>query len=509
MIRKYIKTGFEFRRYLILALPFAAIIFVAAACGTAIPGNAEETISKPDIYPDYTSVTIPYNIAPLNFKIQDRAEQYITVLKGERGGEVVIKGNKVDVSLKKWKSLMGKNKDASYTVEIYLKQDGLWKKMAPVKNFISGDKIDEYLSYRIIEPGYAYYGNLYIEQRDMTNFDKRDIFNNNIYTRDKSRACINCHAFQNYGTRNMQFHARGEYGGTIMVVDGEPRKVNIKTEGLISGGVYPAWHPKENLIAYSVNTTGQIFHSKDSQKVEVQDQYSDLILYDVEKNEAVLIEGESDELETFPAWSPDGKELYYASATYIQKLPNRSQDVVVQYKDIKYNLYKRSFDSGTREFGPPEIVYDAAAEGKSATFPRISPDGRYLLFTLGDYGTFHIWHKSSDLYIMDLSDNNVREFEEANSPDVESYHSWSSNGRWIVYSSRRDDGSYTRPYIIHFGENDKAGKPFILPEKDPDFYGRFLKSYNIPEFMVEPVTVSVKEFASVLSKDAEQASMSK
>jgi hypothetical protein len=93
---------------------------------------------------------------------------------------------------------------------------------------------------------------------------------------------------------------------------------------------------------------------------------------------------------------------------------------------------------------------------------------------------------------------------ELNSPDVESYHSWSSNGHWIIFSSRRDDGSYTRPYIAYF-KDGKASKPFILPQKYPDFYMEFFKSYNIPEFMVNPVQISRKELITTIKQNPQNA----
>ena len=150
-------------------------------------------------------------------------------------------------------------------------------------------------------------------------------------------------------------------------------------------------------------------------------------------------------------WSPDGKYLYYASARFVRKdtIENLDNETILRYKDIKYNLFRRSFDPASRRIGPPELVFDAAAFGKSATLPRISPDGHYLMFTLGEFGVFHIWHKDADLYLMDLRTRQVRPMTEINSDDVESYHSWSSNGRWVVFSSRRYDGNYTRPYIAY------------------------------------------------------------
>ena len=171
-------------------------------------------------------------------------------------------------------------------------------------------------------------------------------------------------------------------------------------------------------------------------------------------------------------------------------------------KELKYNIYRKAFNPETRQFGPRELVFDAAAIDSSATFPRISPDGRYMLFTMGKYGYFHIWHHDADLWMMDLASGDVRSFSEVNSPDTESYHSWSSNGRWIIFSSRRNDGVYTRPYIAHVDKDGHATKPFELPSEDPDYHRQFLRCYNVPEFMKGPVTISPQAFADILKGDA-------
>jgi hypothetical protein len=82
-----------------------------------------------------------------------------------------------------------------------------------------------------------------------------------------------------------------------------------------------------------------------------------------------------------------------------------------------------------------------------------------------------------------------------NSNQSESYHSWSTNGRWMVFSSRRLDGTYTRPYICYFDTDGNTYTPFILPQKNPLHYDFSIKSYNIPEFITGKVTVSPREFA--------------
>ena len=202
----------------------------------------------------------------------------------------------------------------------------------------------------------------------------------------------------------------------------------------------------------------------------------------------------------FPYWSPDGKYLYYASAHFERKdtSSNKDRETILRYKEIKYNLYRRKYDAERREVSAPELVFDAAAIGKSATLPRISPDGRFLMFTLGEFGVFHIWHKDADLYLMDLGTGKVRPMSEINSNDVESYHSWSSNGRWVIFSSRRNDGNYTRPFIAHIDRNGKGSKPFELPQEVPDKHRSFMKSYNIPEFMHGPVEISPQTFAALI-----------
>ena len=126
--------------------------------------------------------------------------------------------------------------------------------------------------------------------------------------------------------------------------------------------------------------------------------------------------------------------------------------------------------------------------GKSISFPKPSYDGRFLVYTLSDYGNFSIWHHEADLWILDLATGQSRPMNLANSNDTESYHSWSSNSRWLMFSSRRDDGLYTRLFFTHIDENGQESKPFMLPQKHPLHYYSYLnRSYNVPEFVTGPV----------------------
>ena len=171
-------------------------------------------------------------------------------------------------------------------------------------------------------------------------------------------------------------------------------------------------------------------------------------------------------------------------------------------REVRYNVMSVPFDARTRTFGAPRLEVDCRTMGKSGTLPRISPDGRYLLITLGDFGQFHIWHKSSDLWVKDLKTGAFYPLRAANSPEVDSYHTWSSNGRWIVFSSRRLDGNFTRPCIAYFDRNGQAHKAFLLPQEDPEHNWLRMKSYNVPELSRRPVPVSPEELRRAIYDDA-------
>jgi Tol biopolymer transport system component len=119
------------------------------------------------------------------------------------------------------------------------------------------------------------------------------------------------------------------------------------------------------------------------------------------------------------------------------------------------------------------------------------------MYVKSDYGNFSIWHKEADLWMMDLQTNGQtneeRELTEVNSPDVDSYHSWSTNSRRFIFSSRRTDGLYTRPYIASIDGEGHITKPFLLPQADPAYYETSLYSFNIPEFIASPVRINIRE----------------
>ena len=479
-------------------------LLLLAACQqktAQLPADYKQLDRPAVTFPDYADVVIPPNIAPLNFMVTDSALQQVVVHYQTEGAELVVGGGadgKVRIDTTQWRSLLQAARGHDIAVSIYAcLADSGWVRYPDQRLSVAEEEIDSFLSYRLIEPGYELYRQLGLYQRNLTNFSQHPIYENNRKYDDSHNHCINCHNYRNYRTEDMLFHVRASHGGTIIIHGDEARKVQIKDSTIITAGVYPSWHPTQRLVAFSTNKTGQTFHIYHQEKVEVLDEASDLLLYDADRNEVTHILRSRDQLETFPCWSPDGRKLFYCNADLTHTVDLSVPDsilpmhVIAKNDSLYYDLWSLDFDPETRTFGQPKLEVNVSRTHHSLSVPRVSPDGRYVLYTLGRYGQFHIWHMSSDLWVKDLQRDTCYALSAANSigaPD--SYHSWSSNGRWIAFASRRLDKNYSRAFIAYFDREGQAHKAFLLPQEDPEHNTLLLKSYNVPELTRDAVHIS-------------------
>lgn len=456
-------------------------LLLFSACTTETVSNAKQEAAQPHIYPDYLGVTIPVNIAPLCFCMADELALRIdAVITDRHGHKLHSQGEEsVDFDVDEWHTLLGQNRGDSLSVTVSAKYGDGWHTYHSFPIYVSPDSIDYGICYRLIEPGYEVWSKMGIYERELSSFEERTLIDNTQFV-----GCVNCHSFNRGNPADMSLHIRGEHGATLLRQNNGPfTAYNTKTDQTLGLCVYPYWHPSGRYIAYSTNSTSQLFHSADSNRVEVFDTASDIQVYDVANNELLLspLLKQDSVYETYPVFSSDGRSLYFCAA---RAQPEGSY----QLDSIHYNLCRIDFNPATGNFGNRiDTIINAEAQHKSVSFPRPSYDGRFLCYTLSDYGQFSIWHHEADLYLLNLSTGQSRPMVEANSEDTESFHNWNSNSRWIVFSSRRDDGLFTRPYFCHVDANGSVSKAFMLPQRNPRrFYRECFLSFNVPDFIIAP-----------------------
>lgn len=474
---------------------FAASCFFGA-CSVHAPENAVQTGELPSIFPDYYGTTIPFNIAPLNFKLKDDAEQLFVSIKGQHNKlEQNFDGNKTDWSIDKWAEFLSANKGDSIFVTVYVQTGKKWQACKPIGFFVSPDPVDDYLIYRLIEPGYQSWNKMGIYQRQLSSFEQTTILDNKIM----AHSCMNCHTLSANNPENMVFHIRGNNSGTIIIKDGKVKKLESKKPTDFKSVSFPSWHPSGKYIAFSINKIRQLFPSVGTERAHGFDMGSDMVVYNTETEEyftSPLIYSEK-AYEAFPCFSPDGKSLYFISAPAVP-MPE-------QLRTIQYSLCRIDFDPETSKLGEKvDTLLSPATTEKSLTMPRISPDGKYILLTMSYYGNFPAYNQEADLYLYQIGDSTLTRLDAVNSDQVESYHSWSSNGRWIVFSSRRLDGLFMNSYIAHIDENGHTDKPFLLPQQDADFYEHFLFSFNLPEFSIAKVPATPNQIEKAAKNKFEE-----
>ena len=472
------------------------VSYLLVSCTETISDSQQED-KLPLIYPDYIGVTIPVNIAPLNFSLTDEAVARIdAVVTDCHGHSLHSQGQEaVDFDIDDWHTLLGQNRGDSLTVTVSAKYNDGWHTYRSFAIYVSLDSIDYGICYRLIAPGYEVWSKMGIYERNLSSFDERPLIENTQF-----EGCVNCHSFNRGNPADMSLHIRGTHGATLLRHGDSPLTAyNTKTDQTLGLCVYPYWHPSGRYIAYSTNATSQLFHSADSNRIEVFDTASDLQVYDVEKNELLLsplLKNDSI-YETYPVFSADGRSLYFCAA---RALPEGSH----QLDSIRYNLFRIDFSPSTGRFGDRiETVIDAVAQQKSISFPRPSYDGRFLCYTLSNYGQFSIWHHEADLWLLDLSTGESCPMTAANSGDTESFHNWSTNSRWLVLSSRRDDGLFTRPYFCHVDAKGKVSKAFMLPQRNPrSFYRDRFLSFNVPDFIISPTRFDGHQASRIINEDS-------
>jgi hypothetical protein len=498
------------RRGRILLLGTAAAALLALVIGAswrlagrAVEEPAEWTAMKrlPRIRPDYSGIVVPPNIAPLNFLVEEPGLEYRVRIRAANGADILLTslGPSIVIPPLPWRELLEKNRGGRIELVIYVKsEDAGWRRFNAIENTVALENIDSHLVYRLLGPLANLYRKMGIYQRNLETYDESPVLANDSI----GGGCVNCHSFANNSPDCFSLHVRPgprnrPEAGMVVVRDGGAVRAGTRTRSAPKLPGFSAWHPGGSAVAFSMNQPGLFFREAGCEVRDVFDLQSDLALVNLQTGAVSAPTPASGSpaagpgrLESFPAWSADGKTLYFCAAdrSWGQDRLRAADDL----KKVKYDLMRVPYDIEKDKWGAAEPVLTAADTGMSITEPRASPDGRYLLFCMSAYGGFPVYQPSSDLYLLDLRSGKHRRLE-CNSNASESWHCWSSNSRWIVFSSKRDNGWLARPYFSYIDAEGHEHKPFLLPQKDPAFYDTWLKTYNLPELITGPITTPQEE----------------
>jgi len=467
-----------FKLFTILTLIAIALSAMAMTGKKAPSSNDFVAVDETaQIMPDYISVTIPFKNGPAI--------------------EIANSSGSIKIPAKQWEKLLENNKANLLEIDIYTQSaNDKWNKFKTIENKISSEPVDKYLAYRNIPIVHTMWQKMGLYQRDLTNFKTAPIVENTSF----KNGCVNCHNFYNQRADTMTIAVRSKHYGvsTILVRENQVHNLGVKF-------TYSTWHPNGNIIVFSANKVTQFFNAAQNEVRNVLDQDSMLAYYNLKERKVstAVPFSRKDWLETYPAFSPDGKYVYFSAAKKLWA--DSDERMPEKYEQVKYDLFRVSYDVENDKWGQIETVLTSEQTGKSILEPRVSPDGRWLVFCMCDYGCFPVYRPSSDLYAIDLQKaQQTGQFElielPINSSASESWHSFSSNSRWLAFSTKGMRERLTVTAFSHIDEDGNFSKPFVLPQKDPEFYDYFAKSFSLPEFSINKITVPARKIGSVITK---------
>lgn len=466
-------------------------LLLLAACGA--PTATEHSDRQPDIYPDYRGVTIPASIAPLDFTLRiadgsDLTGDIYVKVEGSKGGQLTARGDYADFDIDDWQALTRQNQGGELKVTVTAETTKGWTEFKPFTIYVSPYPLKAWgLTYRLIDPGYEVGGDIGIYQRDLSSFVEEPI----LTEKSVPGRCMNCHTPNRTDPRQLTLQIRGENGGTLISKDGGIEWVDTKTEQTQAAGSYAYWHPDGRYVAYATNSVHQSFFTGKDANLEVYHLFSNIVVLDTKTNELILAPqlNSDDYQEIFPAFSADGKKLYYSTS--------KQCNMPAEYLKVKCSIVSIPFDDKTGTFGTAtDTLLNGRRDNRSYLLARPSYDGRWLMYTVCSRSNFSIAQRDADLWLMDLRTRQTRPLTELNTPETESYHNWSADSHWVVFSSKREDGVHTRLYLASVDDKGRVSKPFLLPQRDPwRYYHALFKAYNTPDFTRSRVTLNPRKLA--------------
>ncbi len=328
--------------------------------------------------------------------------------------------------------------------------------------------------------------------RDISRLDSRVVI-------EKIHTCANCHSFSLDGkTMGMDMDGPQNDKGLYALVPIK-QQMSIDTKDMVNWDPSEEKHYKFNRVAFmsQVSPTGKyvltmvtrpdrptvnnayVANFKDYHFLQVFYPARGIIAWlDRATSERHPLPGadDPDYVQTNGVWSPDEKYIVFSRAKAKDPYPAGAKQATYANDpnelQMQYDLYRVPFNEGRG--GKAEPILGASNNGMSNSFPKVSPDGRWIVFVQARNG--ELMRPDSKLYIIPAQGGKARLLN-ANMTPMNSWHSWSPNGRWLVFSSK-SRGPYTKMFLTHIDEQGNDSPAILIDNATASN-----RAVNIPEFV--------------------------
>ena len=478
-------------------------LLLAESLGKTGPPQGRLRITSPDDHtlfpPDIAAPTIAWSDR------EARCQWWLLSLKFPRGRQpihVLTSQREWTPEAPLWETIKAHSRDGDLTLSVYGladRESGTALSGQTIALRTSHDPVGDSIFYRQIPLPFALASQSFEKTRwrlgDIASYGKPATVMEGI------TVCASCHAFSGDGKKIGMEYNFGNDNGAQFITEVRPEIVvdekeiftwsDFPREGLIppTRGLFGRMSPSGRFAAASVNEISYAAVMDDLAYSQLFfPTYGIIATYDSESRRITPLPGASDDryVQANPVFGPDEKFLYFCRAKSKNEVHQNLAQVTTVFEkrsieelnhlyNIQFDIYRLPFNDGRG--GEPLPVAGASGNGMSNYFPRISPDGRWLVYTRSRSGI--MLQPDSELWIVPAAGGTARRMN-CNRDHFNSWHGWSSNGRWLLFSTKTN-GPFTEIFLTHVDRDGNDSPPVRLSRfNDPGY------AANVPEFAPIP-----------------------